>query len=49
MSYIKEYQMGAISYEEYQFLANRENRIDRDDMEDDWEDEDSEGGLIDDE
>ena len=49
MSFYAEFARGAIDDDEYIFLARRDDTVDRDDLaqEDDWEDEDSEGGLID--
>ena len=48
MSAWSDWRCGAISDDEYRFLANREGRKDQDeDPADDWEDDDSEGWLID--
>ena len=53
MSAYSDWKCGAITDEQYQFLAKRENRRDEwerehefDDLADEWEDDDSEGGLI---
>ena len=49
MSIYSDYKVGALTDEEYQFLAKRENRRDElerehefDDLADEWEDEDDE-------